>query len=165
MHTTRFKQIALATFFVAGWVALFGVAVGHAQPQGLPLPPPPAPVFNPSSPNTVPQSPETPVSPGTGTPSAPPGVFSPSDGSSLGAASHSHRRAVTPTAETPDAGNARGGQHTIGHHGRSRSRGSAWSYRLPIGYDGPYCVWRRDWTGYWAPACSWGGSSVLGWLK
>jgi hypothetical protein len=98
MRTTRFERTALAGFFVAGWVVFFSVAIAHAQPQFVPPPPPqPAPTFNPSTPYTVPQSPETPVSPGL--PSAPPSsvVISPS-GSPPSAVARSHRRPVTATA-------------------------------------------------------------------
>jgi hypothetical protein len=86
MHTIRFERMALARFFVAACVALFGagIVIDHAHAQGTnivpqvqrrnPAPsalPPlpdrapsmPAPAINPSSPYTVPQSRETPVSP------------------------------------------------------------------------------------------------------
>ena len=98
MHTTRFERIALARFFVAGWVAFFSVAIAQAQPlYTAPPPPQPPPTFNPSTPYTVPQSPETPVSPGL--PSALPRseVVSPSVESPPGAVARSHRRPVTAT--------------------------------------------------------------------
>jgi hypothetical protein len=85
MRATRFERTALTSFFVAGWVIFFSAAIAHAQPlYANPPPPQPPPTFNPSTPYTVPQSPETPVSPGL--PSAPPGssaVVSPSVGSPL----------------------------------------------------------------------------------
>jgi hypothetical protein len=163
MRTTRLKRMALPAF-VAGWMVFFGVAVQHAQAQFVnPVPPPPPPVFNPSSPSTVPQSRETPVSPRT--PSALPGsdVPSPSGENLPGPDIHAHRRTVTSTTATPNAGKAHSGQYATRHHRRSWGRGSdgaagtvlSASYRLPIGYDGPYCVWRPEWDGYWAPACSW----------
>jgi hypothetical protein len=64
MQTTRFKRMALTRIFVAGWMAFFGLAIEHAQAQ-FPEPPPPqpGPTFNPSTPYTVPQLRETPVSP------------------------------------------------------------------------------------------------------
>ena len=105
MQTTRFERMALAKFFVAGWVAFFSAAVAHAQPlYANPPPPQPPPTFNPSTPYTVPQSPETPVSPGL--PSALPRLpsalprsegVSPSVGSPSGVVARSHRRPVTAT--------------------------------------------------------------------
>ncbi len=99
MQTTRFERMALAKFFVAGWLAFFSLAIEHAQAQ-FPEPPPPQPppTFNPSTPYTVPQSRETPVSPGL--PSAPPRSFEvvpPSGGSPPGPVARSHRRPVTVT--------------------------------------------------------------------
>jgi hypothetical protein len=84
MFKTRLKQITPAMLSLAAVVALSGacVAVGAAHAQDriflvrapgareaapLPLlnsvPPAPAPIFNPSIPYTVPQTPEMPVSP------------------------------------------------------------------------------------------------------
>jgi hypothetical protein len=100
MQTTRFERMALARIFVAGWLAFFSVPIAHAQPlYAAPPPPQPGPTFNPSTPYTVPQSPEKPVSPRL--PSAAPGsseVVSPSDGGPPGAVVRSHRRPVTATA-------------------------------------------------------------------
>ena len=56
----------LAKLSLAGCAVVFvaSVAIEHAQAQFVnPVPPRPPPVFNPSSPNTVPQMRETPVSP------------------------------------------------------------------------------------------------------
>ena len=86
MHTRRFERKALATLFLAASVGFAGacMAIEHAHAQGAdtaphaqgrnpapsalspsldraPSMPPPA--FNPSSPYTVPQSRESPVSP------------------------------------------------------------------------------------------------------
>jgi hypothetical protein len=58
--------MALANFFAAGCVAAFGVCLASEQAQAQfvnPVPAPPPPVFNPSSPYTVPQTRQTPVSP------------------------------------------------------------------------------------------------------
>ena len=78
MHTGRFERTAPATFFLAACVGFFGACAAaipapHAQGTNRPLsaPPPlldrvpsmPPPIFNPSSPYTVPQTRETPVSP------------------------------------------------------------------------------------------------------
>ena len=179
MQTTRLKRIALPKF-VAGWMVFFAVAGEPVQAQFVnPVPPPPPPVFNPSRPNTVPQSPEIPISPRTpstlpgsdvlspGTPSAlpEPDVLSPSGKSPADTNTHSDRQAVTPTTVTPDAGKAHQGRQATRHHRRSLSRGTdvavgtvsapVPSYRPPLGSDAPYCVWRPEWDGYWAPACSW----------
>jgi hypothetical protein len=125
MQTTRFERMALAGIFVAGWVALFSAAVAHAQPlYANPPPPQPPPTFNPSTPYTVPQSPETPVSPGL--PSALPrsseGV-SPSGGSPLGTVARSHRRPVTATG-TSNVAKTHASRHSPRHHPRNWSRGS-----------------------------------------
>lgn len=121
MHMTRFERMALAKFFVAGWLAFCGVAIEHAQAQIVnPVPPPPPPVFNPSTPYTVPQSPETPVSPGT--PSTLP--LSSPDGNPPSAAARSHRPAVTSATVTSNVAKARGGRHSHRHHRRKSSRGS-----------------------------------------
>jgi hypothetical protein len=125
MQTTRFERMALARIFVAGWVAFFSVAIGHAQPlYTAPPPPQPPPTFNPSTPYTVPQSPETPVSPGL--PSASPGSsagVSPSVESPPGAVARSHRRPVTAT-RTSNVAKAQEGPHSPGPHRRNWSRAS-----------------------------------------
>jgi hypothetical protein len=56
----RFERIALTRFLVAGCVVVFGACVLIEQAQAPPgyvppSPPLPPPVFNPSSPYTVPQ--------------------------------------------------------------------------------------------------------------
>ena len=64
-----------ARILVAGCAAVFGwcVAIEHAPAQPrIPLAPPQPPIFNPSSPNIVPQTSEAPVSPNV--PSALPGA-------------------------------------------------------------------------------------------
>jgi len=124
MQTTRLERMALARFFVAGWVAFFCVAIEHAQAQ-FPEPPPPQPppTFNPSTPYTVPQSPETPVSPGL--PSAVPRseVVSPSGGSPPSAVARSHRRPVTATG-TSNVVKSHEGRYSARPHRRNLSRGS-----------------------------------------
>ena len=123
MQTTRFERMALARFFVAGWVAFSSVAIAHAQPlYTAPPPPQPPPTFNPSTPYTVPQAPETPVSPGS--PSALPrsseGV-SPSGGSPPGTVARSHRRPVTPT-ETSDVAKKHESRHSPRRYPRNWSQ-------------------------------------------
>ena len=125
MQTSRFERMALARIFVAGWVAFFSVAIAHAQPlYTAPPPPQPPPTFNPSTPHTVPQSPETPVSPGL--PSALPGssvVVSPSGGSPPGAVARSHRRPVTATG-TSNVAKTHTSRHSPRRHPRNWSRAS-----------------------------------------
>jgi hypothetical protein len=139
MQTTRFERMVLARVFVAGWVAMFSVAIAHAQPGYVaPPPPPPAPTFNPSTPYIVPQSPETPVSPGL--PSAPPSsvVISPA-GSPPSAAARSHRRPVTTTA-TSNVAKTHEGRYGALHHRRNWSRGS-----YTAGDDGLFTVASPGW--------------------
>jgi hypothetical protein len=124
MQTTRFERRALARIFVAAWVAFFSAAVAHAQPlYANPPPPQPGPTFNPSTHYTVPQSPETPVSPGL--PNALPrseGV-SPSGGSPPVAVARSHRQPVTATA-TSDVAKTHESRYSPRPHRRNWSRGS-----------------------------------------
>src|ERR1700720_152373 len=124
MQTTRSERMALARFFVAGWVAFFSAAVAHAQPlYTAPPPPQPGPTFNPSTPYTVPQSPETPVSPGL--PSALPRseVVSPSGGSPPSAVARSHRQPATATG-TSNAAKTHESRRSPRHHRRNWSGGS-----------------------------------------
>ena len=125
MQTTRFERMALARIFVAGWMALFSLAIEPAQAQ-FPEPPPPQPppTFNPSTPYTVPQSPETPVSPGL--PSALPRssvVVSPSGGSPPGAVARSHRLPVTAT-RTSNLAKTQESRNNPRRHRRNWSGGS-----------------------------------------
>jgi len=125
MRTTTFERMALAKFFLAGWVAFFSAAVAHAQPlYANPPPPQPPPTFNPSTPYTVPQSPETPVSPGLprAFPSSSEGV-SPSVGSPLGTVARSHRRPGTVTG-TSNVAKTHVSRHSPRRHPRNWSRGS-----------------------------------------
>jgi hypothetical protein len=173
MRTARFRRIVPATLLLAGCWALSGFPVGGAQAQFVnPVPPPPPPVFNPASPNTVPQVPEAPVSPGL--PSALPGssapgpdVVLPPDQSPPPTTARSHRPTV-PETEASNAAPTRGGRHRAKHHRLSRegygrvtardfTAATAPYYISPFawGFDSPYhsCVWQRSWDGYWAPVC------------
>jgi hypothetical protein len=122
MQTTRVERMALTRIFLAGWVAFFSLVIEHAQAQ-FPEPPPPqpSPTFNPSTPYTVPQSRETPVSPGL--PSALPRseVVSPSGGSPPSAVARSHRRPVTAT-ETANVAKMRQSRHSPRRHPQSWSQ-------------------------------------------
>jgi hypothetical protein len=69
MPTRRFGRIASAQLLAAACAVVFGACVLIEHPQAQPgyVPPPtplPPPVFNPSTPYTVPSVKETPVSPG-----------------------------------------------------------------------------------------------------
>src|ERR1700720_2106376 len=78
MPTRRFEWIAPKQLLVGGCAVVFGACVLIEHPQAQPgyVPPPtplPPPVFNPSSPSTVPQPSYRPITPTTpsATPSAP----------------------------------------------------------------------------------------------
>lgn len=69
MPTRRFERVALAQLLVGGCAVVFGACVliehAQAQPGFVPrVPPLPPPVFNPSTPYTLPNGRQTPVSPG-----------------------------------------------------------------------------------------------------
>jgi hypothetical protein len=170
MPATKLKWMAPATCFVAGWVACFGIAIDSAQAQFVnPPPPPPPPVFNPSVPNTVPQAPEAPVSPGL--PSALPGsnsnVVLPPDDTLPSTVARSHPQTATPKTAASGGATGHGHRHGAKHHRLTRSHDSyatmayapAWRpyYVSPFGwgFDSPVrsCVWLRHWDGYWAPTC------------
>ena len=92
MQATRFERMALVRLFVVGWMAFFGAGIAQAQPlYANPPPPQPPPTFNPSTPYTVPQSPETPVAPGLPTALPRSEFVSPSVGSPPRAVARSHR--------------------------------------------------------------------------
>src|SRR6516225_1484721 len=70
MLTRRFERIALVQMLAGGCAVVFGacVLIEHAQAQPGYVPPPtplPPPVFNPSSPNVVPQPSYRPLTPST----------------------------------------------------------------------------------------------------
>src|SRR5215470_3224835 len=142
MPTRRFER---AQLLIVGCAVMFGacVLIEHAQAQAQYVPPPtplPPPVFNPSSPYTVPQPSYRPVTPTT--PSTGPGyvVTSPTNERLPHTAARSHRR--TSVANTRPV------------HRRSRSvvaRATPESYSYyypPFGY-GYGCAWQRGWDGYW----------------
>jgi hypothetical protein len=143
MAMEMFVRIALARLFVGGCAVAFNacVLIEHAQAQVPYVPPPakpPAPVFNPSSPYTVPQPSYRSISPA---PSAAPGyqVTLPADERSARTAVHSHRR--IPGEKTRSVRHLR--RPVVGITPESYS-----SYYSPFGYDYG-CVWRRSWDGYW----------------
>jgi hypothetical protein len=143
MPTRRFEQITLAQLLVSGCAVVFGACVLIEQARAQYVPPPtpmPPPVFNPSSPYTVPQPGYTPAAPAT--PSAVPEnvVTSPVSGRLPRTAARSHRR--TSVAKT----------RAVHRQGRSivvRPTPQSYSYYYSsFGY-GYGCAWRRGWDGYW----------------
>jgi hypothetical protein len=158
MPTTRFARMTLAMLSMAVCLAFIGVAVEHAQAQFVnPVPPPAPPVFNPSSPNTVPQAPETPVSAGTrstlpqSSQTLTPTVETPR--STQPHRTPPQRRAATEATALSHVATAHGHRH---RHGTGyASNGPVQDYHPPLGYTGPYtaCAWHRHWDGYWAPDC------------
>ena len=159
---TRLKRIALAGLFVAGSLAGLGFAAESAQAQFVnPVPAPPPPVFNPSTPSTVPQAPEAPVAPSL--PSAAPGSGSvlPLDVGPPSIETQPPEQATIPTPAPSNAATAQS-RRSVSHYARRPVRENyrvagvtrpRSSYRLPLNYHGPSCVWRPDWTGYWSPVC------------
>ena len=151
MPTRRFERIALALPLMIGCVL-----VEHAQAQPGYVPPPtplPPPVFNPSSPNVVPQPSYRPLTPST--PSTVPSdevtsptvprreVTSPADEGLPRRAARSHRRAsVYGAGPVYRAGPIVTGPPPV-----------AYSY---VGHGYP-CAWQRSWDGYWfrTSPCSW----------
>src|SRR6516225_10198158 len=154
MPTRRFER---AQLLIVGCTVMFGscVLIEHAQAQPGYVPPPtplPPPVFNPSSPYTVPQPSYRPITPSTPTPSIVPSdevtsptvrrgeVTSPAyeEAPSRTARSHHRRRAPVGSAYRPIV---------IG------PPAVAYSY---VGYGYP-CAWQRSWDGYWyrTSPCSW----------
>jgi hypothetical protein len=155
MPAKRFERIALAQLLLSGCAVMFGVCVliklAQAQPGYVPPPTPlPPPVFNPSSPNTVPQPSYRPITPRTpstipSSPSTVPSseVRSPADEGLPRRAARSHRR-----ASVYGAGPVyRAGPIVTG------PPPAAYSY---IGFGYP-CAWQRSWDGYWfrTSPCSW----------
>jgi hypothetical protein len=176
MPTRRCERIALARFLVGGYAVVFVacVLIKHAQAQFVNPPSPPSPpVFNPSSPNTVPQPSYRPVTPSTPstTPSTSSGVplsevTSPVNERLSRRAARSHRRASEVTSPV----NERLPRTAARSHRRASvaTAGSVY-YRAgpivigppPVAYSGfgyGYgCAWRRAWDGYWfrTSPCSW----------
>jgi hypothetical protein len=140
MPTRRFERITVARLLLSGCAIVFTcVLTEHARAQYVP-PPTPPPVFNPSSPYTVPQPSYRPIAPTT--PSAVPGyvVTSPTNERLPHTPARSHRR--TSVAKT----------RSVHHRARPvivRPTPDSYSYYYsPFGY-GDGCAWRRGWDGYW----------------
>jgi hypothetical protein len=127
---------------------LFGACalVELAQAQYIPAPiPPPPPVFNPSTPYTVPQPSYRPIAPARSNPgnvvSAPVGPPAPTV--------RPHRRTSLPTTRVAER---RVVETRHVHRSRAVAVGPApvsySSYDAPVGH-GYGCAWRRAWDGYW----------------
>src|ERR1700745_2284062 len=107
MPTRRFERITLDHILLSTCAIVFGacILIKHAQAQPGYVPPPtplPPPVFNPSSPYTVPQPSYRPIAPAT--PSAAPGYVvtsPPVSGRPTRTVARSHRR--TSVAKTRSA--------------------------------------------------------------
>ena len=145
MPTRRFERITLDRILLSGCAIVFGacILIKHAQAQPGYVPPPtplPPPVFNPSSPYTVPQPAYRPITPTT--PSTVPGnvVTVPTNEGLPQTAARSQRRTSVATARP------------VRHRGRSavvRQAPASYSYYYaPLGY-GYGCAWQRGWDGYW----------------
>ena len=141
MPTRRFERVAL--FFLGGCTIVFAATVmlEHAQAQYIPPPTPlPPPVFNPSSPYTVPQPTYRPIAPST--PRAAPDyvVTSPVNG-----------RLSRPTARSGERAPA-ATRRAVRRRGRTvavrATPGSDSYYYSAFGY-GYGCAWRRSGDGYW----------------
>jgi len=155
MPTRSFER---AQLLIVGCTIMFVayVLIEHAQAQPGYVPPPtplPPPVFNPSSPNVVPQPSYRPITPTT--PSTVPSdevtsptvrrgeVTSPADEGLPRRVTRSHRRAsVYGAGPVYRAGPIVTGPPPV-----------AYSY---VGHGYP-CAWQRSWDGYWfrTSPCSW----------
>jgi len=141
------RRFGLAQLLMVGCAVAFACVViecAQAQPGYVPPPTPlPPPVFNPSSPNVVPQPSYRPISPTT--PSTVPSseVTLPANEGRRRTTARSHHRW---RASVYGAGSVFG-PIVIG------PPPVAYSY---VGYGYP-CAWQRSWDGYWfrTSPCSW----------
>jgi hypothetical protein len=152
----RFLARFLAQFFAGGCAVLFGAGalIELAQAQYVVRPTPPqAPVFNPSSPNVVPQPSYRPITPTT--PSVGPG--NPGSAPVAGLARitpRPHRRTsgVKTSSSKRHVAETRATTRRHVYRGRAVAVGPApvsYSYySAPFGY-GYGCAWVRAWDGHW----------------
>jgi hypothetical protein len=157
MPTRRFER---AQLLIVGCAVMFAAyaLIEHAQAQPGYVPPPtplPPPVFNPSSPNVVPQPSYRPLTPSTpsttpSTPSiVPEGEVTPPT---------VRRGEVTPANEEQLP-------RRTGRHRRASIHPAGFGLIVtgppPIAYSyvghGYPCAWQRSWDGYWfrTSPCSW----------
>ena len=153
MPTSRFDRIAPAQLLVGGCAVVFGACVlielAQAQPGYVPPPTPlPPPVFNPSSPYTVPQPSYRPITPST--PSTVPSVEVTSPTVRRGEVMPANEELPRRTARHPRASVHRAASYGLIAIGPPPV---AYSY---VGYGYP-CAWQRSWDGYWfrTSPCSW----------
>jgi hypothetical protein len=163
MPTRRFERKALAQLLVGGCAVAFSacVQIEHARAQPGYVPPPtPPPVFNPSSPNIVPQPSYRPLTPST--PSTTPSIPSTIPRDEVTSPTIPGREATSPVNEESPRTTTRS------HH---RRRASVYGTRSafgpivigppPVAYSyvgyGYPCAWQRSWDGYWfrTSPCSW----------
>ena len=146
MPTRRFERAIPPQISVPGCAVVFAACVFienlYAQPGYVPPPTPlPPPVFNPSSPSTVPQPSYKPITPAI--PSATPGYVVTSPVS--GRLPHTTTRAHHPRTSATK---------TRSVHYRARSVvippvPESYSYDYSFFGYGYGCAWRRGWDGYW----------------
>src|ERR1700676_5048092 len=155
MAARRFGSMAQAKFIMTACAAVLaaGLAIGQALAQAPgpfvnPPPPPPPPTFNPSNPNTVPQAPETPVSPSLSRST----VHAPLDPGPPAAIHPRHPPPVPSVPVKAAVANAGGHHHRHWHHRSIRRYGRARAIvidpRVPFIYPLYPCVWQRQWDGY-----------------
>ena len=147
MPTRRFERIAL--LFVSGCAIVFAATGMYAHAQYIPPPTPlPPPIFNPSSPYTVPQPTYRPIAPSA--PSTAPDYVVTAPVTRRLATEPSRQR--TPAATRHAATRHAATRHAARHRGRVAAVGvtpESYSYYYsPFGY-GYGCAWRRSWDGYW----------------
>lgn len=156
MATSGLDWKAPVRFLTGSCAVLFGVCavVELAQAQYVPAPiPPPPPVFNPSSPNVVPQPSYKPITPTT--PSVGPGnAISAPVGPELSTMQRHRRTTVAKTSlAEPRVAERHVGKTRRVHRNRAVALGPVpavaySSYYAPAGY-GYGCAWRRSWDGHW----------------
>lgn len=134
-------RTALARFLVGTCAVALSAGVliepARAQATYMPLPPPQSPVFNPSSPYTLPQPSYRPISPATRSAVPDYQVTLPPGESAPRPAVRYHRQ--TATAKT----------RVVHRRGRAVVRTEPVAYYYaPFGY-GYGCAWQRTWDGFW----------------
>ncbi len=157
MHPRGFERTALAKLIAAACAAFFGacVAAYAVDPQFVQPVPATPPVFNPSSPNVVPQPSYRPVSPAGSSTAPAPGVYPYVAHSVVPRTARSHRHAATTRVTKTHHGR-------IVHHHRGTAiitepgTGVYYYPYTPLFHAGYGCGWRKAWdNGYWyrTPPC------------
>jgi hypothetical protein len=151
MPVRKFERIALALLLLGGCAVVFGDCglMGHAQAQQPAPPPPPvmpptqAPIFNPSSPNTVQQPSYTPLAPTT--PSATPSLPSTAPSSEVTPPANEQSQNTTARSEQKSFAKTR-----AVHRHRGFAESTLGSYYC--GYSPCFRVYPSALYGYAAPA-------------